>query len=41
MVEVYDIEKGLITTSSENGYYEFYTSKDVITLVLLPMVINS
>ena len=35
MVEVYDIEKGLITTSSENGYYEFYTSKDVITLVFV------
>ena len=35
MVEVYDIEKGLITTSSENGYYEFYTSKDVITLVFI------
>ena len=35
MVEVYDIEKGLITTSTENGYYEFYTSKDVITLVFV------
>ncbi len=35
LVEVYDTDKGLITTSSENGYYEFYTSKDVITLVFI------
>ena len=34
-VEVYDIDNGLITTTSSDGFYEFETIKKEITLVFI------